>query len=77
MHIQDAETRARYRLEDLWSGKDPIWNVNTENEEEVDAEEIADVVSKWTGIPVNKMLEGEKAKLLRLEQICFMKRFKT
>src|SRR5690606_6013275 len=35
--------------------------------EEVDAEEIADVVSKWTGIPVNKMLESEVAKLLRLE----------
>lgn len=35
--------------------------------EEVDAEEIADVVSKWTGIPVNKMLEGEREKLLRLE----------
>ncbi len=35
--------------------------------EEVDVEEIADVVSKWTGIPVNKMLEGEKSKLLRLE----------
>jgi len=35
--------------------------------EEVDAEEVADVVSKWTGIPVNKMLEGEKSKLLRLE----------
>lgn len=35
--------------------------------EEVDAEEIAEVVSKWTGIPVSKMLEGEKSKLLRLE----------
>ena len=35
--------------------------------EDVDAEEIADVVSKWTGIPVSKMLEGEKNKLLRLE----------
>ena len=35
--------------------------------EEVDSEEIADVVSKWTGIPVNKMLEGEQTKLLRLE----------
>ena len=35
--------------------------------EDVDAEEIADVVSKWTGIPVSKMLEGEKHKLLRLE----------
>ena len=30
--------------------------------EDVDAEEIADVVSKWTGIPVSKMLEGEKTK---------------
>jgi len=35
--------------------------------EEVDAEEIAEVVSKWTGIPVNKMIESEKAKLLKLE----------
>lgn len=35
--------------------------------EEVDAEEIADVVSKWTGIPVSKMIESEKSKLLRLE----------
>lgn len=35
--------------------------------EEVDAEEIADVVSRWTGIPVSKMLESEREKLLRLE----------
>lgn len=35
--------------------------------EEVDAEEIADVVSKWTGIPVSKMIESERAKLLKLE----------
>jgi ATP-dependent Clp protease ATP-binding subunit ClpB len=35
--------------------------------EEVDTEEIADVVSKWTGIPVNKMIESEVSKLLRLE----------
>lgn len=35
--------------------------------EEVDAEEIAEVVSKWTGIPVNKMIESEKVKLLKLE----------
>ncbi len=32
-------------------------------------EEIADVVSKWTGIPVSKMLEGEKEKLLRMEEV--------
>ncbi|MBI2258724.1 MAG: ATP-dependent chaperone ClpB [Flavobacteriia bacterium] len=35
--------------------------------EEVDIEEIAEVVSKWTGIPVSKMVESEKSKLLRLE----------
>ncbi len=33
----------------------------------VTAEEIAEVVSKWTGIPVSKMLEGEREKLLRME----------
>jgi ATP-dependent Clp protease ATP-binding subunit ClpB len=36
--------------------------------EEVDVEEIADVVAKWTGIPVSKMLESELNKLLRLEE---------
>jgi ATP-dependent Clp protease ATP-binding subunit ClpB len=35
--------------------------------EEVDEEDIADVVSRWTGIPVSKLLEGEMRKLLRLE----------
>ncbi len=35
--------------------------------EEVDAEDIADVVSRWTGIPVNRMLQSEKEKLLNLE----------
>ncbi len=35
--------------------------------EEVDAEEIADVVSRWTGIPISKMLQSEREKLLHLE----------
>ncbi len=35
--------------------------------EEVDAEDIAEVIAKWTGIPVSKMLESEKHKLIRLE----------
>ena len=35
--------------------------------EEVDAEDIADIVSRWTGIPVNKMVQSEKDKLLHLE----------
>ena len=36
--------------------------------EEVEAEDIADVVSRWTGIPVNKMLQSEREKLLHLEE---------
>jgi len=36
--------------------------------EEVDAEDIAEIVSKWTGIPVTKMLESEKGRLLKLEE---------
>ncbi|HWL95171.1 MAG TPA: ATP-dependent chaperone ClpB, partial [Phycisphaerae bacterium] len=35
--------------------------------EEVTADEIADIVSKWTGVPVSRMLEGEKEKLLKME----------
>ena len=36
--------------------------------EEVDAEDVADVVSRWTGIPVSRLLEGEVAKLVRMEE---------
>jgi ATP-dependent Clp protease ATP-binding subunit ClpB len=36
--------------------------------EEVDEEDIAEVVSKWTGVPVSRMLEGEMQKLLRIEE---------
>ncbi len=35
--------------------------------EEVDAEDVAEVVAKWTGIPVSRLLEGEKQKLLHME----------
>lgn len=61
--IKEAETK----LEDA---KQQLLNMQANSKlikEEVDAEEIADVVSKWTGIPVNKMIESEKSKLLRLE----------
>jgi ATP-dependent Clp protease ATP-binding subunit ClpB len=37
--------------------------------EEVDAEDVADVVSRWTGIPVAKLLEGELDKLVRMEDL--------
>ncbi len=36
--------------------------------EEVDEEDVADVVSRWTGVPVSKLMEGEMQKLLRLEE---------
>ena len=52
--ITDLETRQA-------AIKDPIIT------EAVTPEDIADVVSRWTGIPVNRMLESEKEKLLRME----------
>ncbi|WP_296674958.1 ATP-dependent chaperone ClpB [Novosphingobium sp.] len=47
-------------------------NVDTSNmllREEVTAEDIASVVSKWTGVPVDKMMEGEREKLLKMEEV--------
>jgi ATP-dependent Clp protease ATP-binding subunit ClpB len=49
------------RLADLQQGQPML-------KEEVDAEDIAQVVSRWTGVPVAKMLEGEMQKLLRMEE---------
>jgi len=37
--------------------------------QEVDAQDIAEVISKWTGIPVSKMMQSERKKLLHLEQV--------
>ena len=61
--IKDAETEIetlRAQLIDTQSGKAMI-------KEEVDAEDIAGVVSRWTGIPVASMLQSEREKLLNLE----------
>lgn len=61
--IKEAELKleeAKQKLVELQANSKLI-------KEEVDAEEIADVVSKWTGIPVSKMIESEVSKLLRLE----------
>jgi ATP-dependent Clp protease ATP-binding subunit ClpB len=44
-------------------------NATTLFKEEVSSEEIAEVVAKWTGVPVTRLVEGEKEKLLRLESI--------
>src|SRR5918997_1462562 len=37
--------------------------------EEVDEEDVAEVVAKWTGVPVSRLMEGEMAKLVRLEEV--------
>ncbi|HEX2851658.1 MAG TPA: ATP-dependent chaperone ClpB [Opitutaceae bacterium] len=44
-------------------------NTTTLFKEEVSQEEIAEVVAKWTGVPVTRLIEGEKEKLLRLEEV--------
>ena len=49
---------------------DELANIQKDNKmlkEEVDAEDIAEIISKWTGIPVTKMLEGEIEKLVHME----------
>jgi ATP-dependent Clp protease ATP-binding subunit ClpB len=44
-------------------------NETTLFKEEVSEEEIAEIVSKWSGVPVTRLVEGEKEKLLRLEEV--------
>ena len=62
--IKEAEVKLEQAKEQLM-----LLQANSKMiKEEVDVEEIADVVSKWTGIPVNKMLESEVSKLLKLEE---------
>jgi ATP-dependent Clp protease ATP-binding subunit ClpB len=62
--IKEAESK----IEEI---KEKLAEVQTNSpmvKEEVCADDIADVVSKWTGIPVSKMLQSEKDKLLHLEE---------
>ncbi len=59
---------AEQRLKDFESQAEDLQNANALIKEEVEAEDIADVVSRWTGIPISKMLESERSKLLRLEE---------
>lgn len=62
--IKEAESR-------LTHFEDKIKSIQEKSpliKEEIDYEDIADVVSRWTGIPVTKMLESDKEKLLRFEE---------
>ncbi len=59
--LNDEITDTQKKLQEAQSGEAMI-------KEEVTAEDIADVVSRWTGIPVSKMLQSERDKLLTLEE---------
>ena len=58
--LQKSLEAGQKELEELQGGKKML-------KEEVDAEDIAEVVSRWTGIPVARMLEAEKEKLIKME----------
>ncbi len=61
--IKNAEAQINAYKDDL----DKIQGNKAMIKQEVNSDDIADVVSRWTGIPVNKMLQSEKDKLLKLE----------
>ena len=80
--LQDAARRGDYALagklqhEDIPALEEQMERLETENDqgsslasETVTSETIAGVVSRWTGIPVEKMLEGERDKLLAMEEV--------
>jgi ATP-dependent Clp protease ATP-binding subunit ClpB len=58
--LEDQMVELEERIKTIQSGDALL-------KEEVDAEEIAQIVSRWTGIPVSKLLEGEMEKLVRME----------
>jgi len=60
---------AQGKLEKLQEELKEQQSVGTLIKEEVTYEDIADVVAKWTGIPVTKLVQGEREKLLRLEDV--------
>ncbi|MEP7169280.1 MAG: AAA family ATPase, partial [Bacteroidota bacterium] len=62
--IKDAEKK----LEMLMKKLSETQSKGAMLKEEVDSEDIAEVVSRWTGIPVKRMLQSEREKLLRLEE---------
>ncbi|MGD2158143.1 MAG: AAA family ATPase [Anaerolineales bacterium] len=57
----------RIRLEDNFRERRDKWEIEHELDEVVDENDVADVVSQWTGIPVSQMMETEAEKLLNME----------
>ncbi len=60
--------QAEKRLADLNLRMKEMQGEHTLMKEEVDSEDIAEIIAKWTGIPVSKMLQSEREKLLNLEE---------
>ncbi|MBI2976063.1 MAG: AAA family ATPase, partial [Chloroflexi bacterium] len=58
----------RLRVEDQFSTRRDTWEAEQHLDEKVDEKDIAAVISQWTGIPLNQMLETESAKLLQMEE---------
>ncbi len=56
------------KLEDSAEKLNELQKTSKMLKEEVDAEDIAEIISKWTGIPLSKMLESEREKLLHIEE---------
>ncbi|MGD8863519.1 MAG: AAA family ATPase, partial [Myxococcales bacterium] len=75
--VADLENAARIRFQDIPEAEKAVEQMQAKLaelqrdgsflKEEVTEEDIAGVVSRWTGVPVSKMLEGEKEKLLHME----------
>ncbi len=72
----DLQTAAELKYGTLMELQKKLETVNNKGKvknqllkEEIDDEDIANIVSKWTGIPVNKLIESEKQKLLKMEDI--------
>ena len=61
IHLEKEQKREEEKLAELQREGKML-------KEEVDEEDVAEVVSKWTGIPVSRMLEGEVEKLIRMEE---------
>ena len=62
VELQKQLAEAEQRLRDMQAAGSVLLK------EEVDADDVADVVSRWTGVPVSRLLEGETEKLLRMEE---------
>lgn len=70
---RDYEKAAQYKSERLQSETEfntqrDAWRADMDLDEVVDEEDIAELIASWTGIPVNRMMEAETEKLLKMEE---------